>query len=345
MKNNDTNKNSYQYKEPPSLISDDLLKENYDKHVINAKETLTEAKQAMEAVIVKDPLKNLRKSMKTLYINPLEDLRKSIKTLYVNPLINLRKSMKALYINPLEDLRKSIKVLYVDPLEDLRKSMKALYINPLEDLRKSIKTLYIENPLNEFRKTILKYGQITDAYKSIFTNSIPANNFEEAYREVLSSFIAAKGTGERDTTEAAFQVAKEINFETKTFSPSRLSVEFYITLLISLIFFLYSLTLSEQSELRLSELIIETQTNIIERLNDITAETEIQGTYYVVERAVNLRTKPTTKKSEVLTVLYPNQKLRLVERKGKWIMVEYYNHILDIHKNGWCYKKYLKIIK
>jgi len=57
---------------------------------------------------------------------------------------------------------------------------------------------------------------------------------------------------------------------------------------------------------------------------------------------VNLRAKPTTKNSDVLKVLYPNQKVRLVERKKKWIGVEYYNHILDIHENGWCFKKYLK---
>mgnify|MGYP000260779998 CR=1 FL=1 len=304
------NNNSNHSKHTPPLIPDDLSKENHLNDVINDKKSLDEVKKTMEALIVQDPFKDLRKSMKALYIDPLqnlrksmralyiepfEDLRKSMKTLYIDPLENIRKSMKVLYIDPLEDLRKSMKTLYIDPLEDIRKSMQALYINPLEDLRnsmntlyikpledlrRSMKALYIENPLKELRKTILKYNQITDAYKNVFINSIPANTFEEAYQEVLSSFLSAQSSRKHDDKiECAIQVVDQINHQAKTFPLSKLSLEFYLTLLISLIFFLYSMHLSEQSELRITESINKTETIIVERLREFTSS-EDQEIYW-----------------------------------------------------------------
>jgi len=35
-------------------------------------------------------------------------------------------------------------------------------------------------------------------------------------------------------------------------------------------------------------------------------------------------------------VLYPNQTTRLIESRGKWIRIEYFDHIENIHKSGWC---------
>ena len=101
--------------------------------------------------------------------------------------------------------------------------------------------------------------------------------------------------------------------------------------------------LSAESEKRLTEQIINIQTVITEKLEQVLT-TQNNHTYYVVLRPVNLRLKPTTRKSKAINVLYPNQTVRLIERKGKWIHIEYFNHTSGIHEHGWCYKKYLKIL-
>jgi hypothetical protein len=344
--NNKHDKDEVSSSPPSDNSSKDTSEENESK---NIQDSLRKLQKAMQAMAFKDQLKEFRKSIESLVIqDPLKEFRKSMESLVIqDSLKEVRKSIESLVVqDPLKEFRKSIESLVIqDPLKEFRKSMESLIIqDPLKGFRKSMESLIVQDPLKGFRNTILKYKQITDAYKNVFTKSIPANTLEEAYQEVLSNFMAAQSSGKYDTTGAAIRVVEEIKYATKTFPPSRLSLEFYLNLLISLVFFLYSMTLSEQSELRISELINETQTNIIQRLNDI-KEPDIQGTYYVVERAVNLRAKPTTKNSGVLAILYPNQTVRLVKRKGKWIMVEYYNHILGIHESGWCYKKYLKIIK
>jgi uncharacterized protein YgiM (DUF1202 family) len=67
------------------------------------------------------------------------------------------------------------------------------------------------------------------------------------------------------------------------------------------------------------------------------------STFYIVKRAVNLRVKPSTK-NEVITILYPNQKVKLETRKGKWIYVTYFDYLDQTTKSGWVYKKYLKLL-
>ncbi len=259
-------------------------------------------------------------------------------------LVEVQKVMEEIILrDPFKEIRNRMRTLYVDPLNEIKNRMRTLYVDPLKEIQDRMRTLYVD-PLNDVRKLILKYQRITNVYKNIFTHSIPSNTFEEAYQEVFSNFIAAQSQSAGDATEAAICIVEGIHCQAKKFQPSKLSIEFYLNVIIALILFLYSLHLTEQSELRITESINTVQKIIIERLNEL-SEPKNQETYYVVERAVNLRTKSTTKFSEVIIILYPNQKVRFVEKKGKWIRIEYYNHILNIHENGWCLKKYLKIIR
>ena len=55
---------------------------------------------------------------------------------------------------------------------------------------------------------------------------------------------------------------------------------------------------------------------------------------YVVLRPVKMRTSPSTKKQNVVAILYQNQTTRLVQRKGKWIKVEFFNYLKGVHEIG-----------
>jgi len=290
-----------------------------------------------------EPLKEIQDRMRTLYGEPLKEIQDRMRTLYVDPLKEIQDRMRTLYVDPLKEIQDRMRTLYVDPLKEIQDRMRTLYGDPLAEIQDRMKTLY-GVPLREMRKTISEYKNITNVYKNIFSHSIPANTFEEAYQEVFSNFIAAQSKSAGNATEAATHVVEGIQYQANKFQLSKLSIEFYLNFIIALIFFVYSLNLSEQSEYRITESINSVQNIIIERLNEL-SEPKNQETYYVVERSVSLRIKPTTKDSEVITILYPNQKVRLVEKKRTWIKVEYYNHILDIHENGWCLKKYLKRIR
>jgi hypothetical protein len=65
------------------------------------------------------------------------------------------------------------------------------------------------------------------------------------------------------------------------------------------------------------------------------------GKYYVVEREVVLRLKPTTK-AEKIVILFPNQPVLLVKDNHKWIYIEYFDYLEGIPRYGWAMKKYFR---
>jgi hypothetical protein len=303
--------------------------------------------KSMNSLKFVDPLRKLRMSMRALQLaDPLKGLRESMRALQLaDPLKNLRDSIKFLQISdPLRGLRESMKALqYADPLRELRASVKSFQMaDPLKELRESINLLRHSFQFNEIRTQLLNLNRSIDVYRNVFKDSIPATNFEQAYQEVISKVIIAKN--DIDVDETLSVVADEIDQDSRIVPNSFLSIEFYINLIIAFIFLLYSMHLSAESENRLAEQMMNAQTVIIEKLEEILT-TQNTHTYYVVLRPVNLRLKPTTKKSNVINILCSNQTVRLIERKGKWIKVEYFNHISGVHEHGWCYKKYLKIMK
>jgi Bacterial SH3 domain len=63
-----------------------------------------------------------------------------------------------------------------------------------------------------------------------------------------------------------------------------------------------------------------------------------------VERPIAMRYGPNTK-TATITLLYPNIKVRVIDRRSKWIKVECFDYLEDVHKAGWVPKKYLKRMK
>jgi len=64
---------------------------------------------------------------------------------------------------------------------------------------------------------------------------------------------------------------------------------------------------------------------------------------YEVVRTVNIRDYPnSSNKTKILDVVFPKQKLLLLDRKSKWIEVEYFSNKKQETITGWVYKKYTK---
>jgi hypothetical protein len=149
------------------------------------------------------------------------------------------------------------------------------------------------------------------------------------------------------------RIEEIINKQVESLPQSRISAEglihLYLTIL-SVLIALAGLGITFRQFLD-SGKISEDQQQLFTRLFDLTHKvvesTErlnpLQDTsiYYVVEREVALRIKPRTK-SKITALLFPNQKVRLVQPSHQWIYVEYFDEIEAVPKYGWAYKKYLK---
>lgn len=81
--------------------------------------------------------------------------------------------------------------------------------------------------------------------------------------------------------------------------------------------------------------LIESQVEAIIRQQLFAVET----LFVVKERTARLRTSPEAG-SGVLALAFPNQKLKLLEERGKWIRVEFYDYLAQRTREGWVLKKY-----
>lgn len=106
--------------------------------------------------------------------------------------------------------------------------------------------------------------------------------------------------------------------------------------------FIYPLYDNHLTEKRVTESVNQTRTQILREVEKL-KPTQINDSYYVVEREAKLKVQPQPK-SSTIQILSPNQRLKLVKAKGTWIYVEYFNYIEGVPKTGWVLKKYTKRI-
>lgn len=99
---------------------------------------------------------------------------------------------------------------------------------------------------------------------------------------------------------------------------------------------------AQNKKLAKIELLVEKLPLLIEAQIEAILRKELQSAdvYFVVqERAAKLRITPQSG-SGVLSLAFPNQKLKLIEERGKWIRVEFYDYLAQTTRVGWVLKKY-----
>jgi hypothetical protein len=126
-----------------------------------------------------------------------------------------------------------------------------------------------------------------------------------------------------------------------------------ISLLLSMIFFIYQEYSSNQGQAQTTNTLqeqsrkIEVQTRQIESLNKLIERALVQAAnqsevrFVVRERIADVRSKPEPG-SSVEGKLLPKEVVRTVDERGKWVKVEYYNWIHEEYRTGWVLKKYLQ---
>lgn len=99
---------------------------------------------------------------------------------------------------------------------------------------------------------------------------------------------------------------------------------------------------------------LELQTEVLRQLRESTARiasrieqllpTQDANTYYVVERATDLRVRPVTKSTSIVK-LYPERTVKLVHRKHEWIYVECFEYEKGHPIFGWLLKKKCRMLQ
>lgn len=124
-----------------------------------------------------------------------------------------------------------------------------------------------------------------------------------------------------------------------------ISFEGYIQILLAIMLYLAAYSASMESDSEIIGRIDKLEVQISSQIENINQE-ENEGTFYIVERAVKLRSENHTgKEAVVIDVLYPNQRVKLLKRDKKWIYVSFYDYLAGVQRNGWVYKKHLAMEK
>lgn len=126
-----------------------------------------------------------------------------------------------------------------------------------------------------------------------------------------------------------------------------------LSLLLSLLFFIYQEASSQQDKANTEAFQTETtktiqvQSQQIQSLTVLIERALVQAAkaqeerFVVRERAATVRSKPEHGAS-VQGKLLPNEVVRAIDKDGKWIEVEYYHWLHEEYRTGWVLKKYLE---
>lgn len=208
----------------------------------------------------------------------------------------------------------------------------------------------IISAFNEFQKQERYVNSIIEspAFKTIFISAADLYSRNKLLGIVPQTFAAqiiaelddAFNSIEETTADNLVNSIEEIIEEKcKSLKPDNISYQGMKDILF-LILAIYSLIAGNQSEKKLINSLMQSEQRILKSIEGLKPE-ESKEVCFVVERTVKIRLKPSTK-SPVITVLHPNQRVSLINSKGKWIYIEYFDYIEGLPKSGWACKKYLK---
>lgn len=200
--------------------------------------------------------------------------------------------------------------------------------NNLNLIAASVNTKYLNNP------ELMRFASQASSIAKIVSD-LQAETISEIYAQTVQLYSESESS---DPIRATITQIEE-----KAKSPGTvLSSEFYLSVFLSIILFIMSQNSSEETDELLFERLDRLESTLLQSYSSAEKEEE-DASFYIVKRSVNFRDGPSTKHS-ILDVLYPNQKVKLISRESKWIKVEYYDHIADSYKQGWVFKKYLKLL-
>ena len=126
-----------------------------------------------------------------------------------------------------------------------------------------------------------------------------------------------------------------------------------VSLLLSILFFIYQEISSQQDKAKTEEFqkqttaALQVQAQQIQNLTALIGQALAQAAqepdvrFVVRERPAKVRSKP-KHGAPVEGKLLPNEVVRAIDREGRWVEVEYYHWLHEQYRTGWVLKHYLE---
>lgn len=250
------------------------------------------------------------------------------------------------FAKQIEQIQKSVALPYLRLSEQIQQSVVRPYIKMNEQILQAFKPYFelnerinqqIQSSFQPYFRTIRTLQEHIDNISKI---SGPIA-FTEALEEVSRVYEEAQKETKGNQEESLNIVVEKIEVEIIKQNKGSLSLELLVSLLFSLLLFWASMKSSAEAEERTHQKLSQIEYKI-EQLASFVEQLETETIHYSVERRVNLRSRPSTKKSIVLETLPIGLEVELVQRKNKWIFVRYIYVSENIYKYGWVSKKHLK---
>jgi len=261
----------------------------------------------------------------------------------------LEKSSLFLTLKSLENSSslKAVKAVESSPAFSVTKALKkSSLFTTLKSIESSpeLKTIgAIENSLAfsaiKSLQDSVRFSSFNELAENFSSQIVGPLTLSQAYQVVTQEYSQITGTSD---TERLEKLTDKVDFLVQKAPKGALSKEFYLGLILTLFIFCLSQISSMKSQEKMLLRFEQQEQTISQQLSELKSN-EQGETFYVVIRAVNLRVKPSTK-SEIVTILHPNTKVKLITRKSKWIRVEYFDYVENVYVSGWVYKKYLKMM-
>ncbi|WP_444906189.1 SH3 domain-containing protein [Microbulbifer sp. SSSA008] len=160
--------------------------------------------------------------------------------------------------------------------------------------------------------------------------SVGSLTFSEAYKVLVDEIAEA---------EDDCSLIEELKTRSSRAPLSRLSAEFYLSLIFALFLYYLSQMSAMESEEKLLERMetleqtISTQLQALER-------NENESVFLVIDRELNFREEPSMD-GKVLQVLPRNKKVIELARQREWIQVEHFDYVNNLNKVGWIHSGYV----
>ena len=190
-------------------------------------------------------------------------------------------------------------------------------------------------------KALLEY-QTSPAIKAFsriadqVSYSYGAFKFLEAYELVEDEYKKQTDPEPLDVLSTKLQ-------ERAGFAPrSALSAEFYLNLMVALIFFYLSYVSTVELEEKMLVRFNSLEQKIADQLRNLN-ELERDQSFLVADRSNNLRSGPGDN-HEIISGITRNQKLLVLERDRDWVKVEYFDYVNNKNIAGCAHSRYLLVI-
>lgn len=195
---------------------------------------------------------------------------------------------------------------------------------------------------NQFIQQIQPYIETINRvreYTDLMAKVIGPISFQDALRETYREYErirAIEGLIEQESALDAY--FDSITSEVREVPKSVLSLEFYMSLIISLILYFAAQHSSNESEARLQARFNRLEAEISYLSKQI--EVASNSSFYMVDRTASLRAAPYSR-SAIIGELPPDQKVELLEKRKTWVNVQYFSSMDRVLMSGWVLKKYL----